>query len=419
MPFSIVLTGTYSAANKGDAGMQLSFAQALRERWPEAKVVISAPFARADAPLYAGLATVVQCQRRRLVVAAFQVVRAALWRLLKRAMGVDARWLIPEPELQAYRDASLVVDLSGDMLTDDYGPHVALSHYMPLLNALLLGKPLFICAQSVGPFGPTRLLARWIFGRAQAVTLRDPISFAHVESLGLRSRPATATADMAFLLRPASAGRAIEILAAEGIEWDKRPVLCVSVSPILEKRYEAESRDRFVAMMASVLDAFLRAHEARVLLVPHVTGPKAAGDDRRVASRVAGEMRARADVILGDYRPDELKAVIGLADMVLGARMHANIAALSQGIPVVALSYSHKTPGIMAMLGQRERALDGSRLEAERLLETLTATWEQRREVRSHIESRLAQVRRSAANNIDIAALILQLPGRARSSDAA
>ena len=41
-----------------------------------------------------------------------------------------------------------------------------------------------------------------------------------------------------------------------------------------------------------------------------------------------------------------------MCDVFVGGRMHANIAALSQETPTVAVSYSHKFRGIMSELGQ-------------------------------------------------------------------
>jgi polysaccharide pyruvyl transferase WcaK-like protein len=101
--------------------------------------------------------------------------------------------LVNNPELTAIRDTDLVVDLSGDMLTEDYGPHVAYSHFLPILTALAMGRPVMLCAQSIGPFKLTRGLARFILNRVSLITVREAISFNYLPgpSLhGVRVRPA-------------------------------------------------------------------------------------------------------------------------------------------------------------------------------------------------------------------------------------
>ena len=406
----VLQTGTYSSWNKGDAAMQASTAIAIRQRWPGADVVIGTPFPGQDEPFYAGIARTVPCARRRFILASCQIARASLWRLAHDLAGRAPNWLIADAELRATFDADLVVDLSGDMLTDDYGPHVAWSHYIPIINAMLLGRPVFICAQSIGPFRWTGWIARQILRRAAAVTVRDAISQRYLESLGFGHPPVELTADMAFLLEPQSIDRVDEILAMEKISLGTGPVLGVSVSRIIEARYaevKTNDQDGFVQMLATVLDDFARDHRAKVLFVSHVTGPTAEKDDRGLSAAVAAAMRTPADVIYGDYRPEELKGVISRCSLFVGARMHANIAALSSGVPVVALSYSHKTAGIMAQFGQSAFVIEGRQLSRPSLQQKLADAWAARDDTAVALRQVFIELRTRALRNIDTAATLM------------
>ena len=109
---------------------------------------------------------------------------------------MDLRFLIPERELRAFREADLVIDLSGDMLTEDYGLHLAYSHYLPLLTAIALDRPFVLCAQSIGPFRFTRSIARFILRRASAITVREALSFDYVRDLVPDCMTLEHTADM-------------------------------------------------------------------------------------------------------------------------------------------------------------------------------------------------------------------------------
>lgn len=347
----ILLTGTYNSANKGDAAMELGALQAIGELAADSRVTIQSPFPDLDAPFYAPVA-VRRCNRRNLVAASLDLVRAAFWRLLS-GRSQRANGLLSEP-LRLVRDADLVIDLSGDMLTDEYGPHVAYSHYVPLLRALILGRPYFICAQSIGPFVWTRPLARWLLRRAADVTVRDSISRTYVAALGVRDKAPEQNADLAFLLRAAAPERAEEILRSEaGIEAAAKPILGVSISQLIEAKYKAArpgaDGDAFVQMIQRVIRRTAREFGTRVIFVAHVTGPNRDKDDRVIAARVAaGIGDVETSVLTGDYRPEELKAIIARCRVFCGARMHANIAALSSAVPTVAISYSHKTDGIMS-----------------------------------------------------------------------
>lgn len=351
----IMLTGTYNSANKGDAAMELGALQAIRELEPESQITILSPFPDLDAPFYAPVA-VRRCNRRNLFAATLDLVRAAAWRLL---FGRSQRpnCLLSE-SLRLVHDADLVIDLSGDMLTDDYGPHVAYSHCIPLLRALIMRRPYFVCAQSIGPFTWTRPLARLLLRRAARVTVRDSISRAYVASLGVSDEAPRQNADLAFLIRAAPPQRAAEILRNEaGIDPAGKPILGISVSQLIETKFRAAragvDADAFVRTMQQVIGRAARDHGASVIFIAHVTGPSVGKDDRVIAARVAdgiGDSVATA-VLDGDYRPEELKALIARCKVFCGARMHANIAALSAAVPTIAISYSHKTDGIMNDFG--------------------------------------------------------------------
>jgi colanic acid/amylovoran biosynthesis protein len=407
---TIIQTGTYSSFNKGDAAMELSAARMLRRRFPGARILISTPFPHYDAQAY-GEFEIMLCRRRRLIWATGQLMRIGLYAAARRVLKSDWRWLILEREIREMLGADLIVDLSGDMLTEDYGPHVAYSHYLPLLFALGLGRPLFLCAQSVGPFKWTLPLARFILHRAAAISLRDHISGDYLKKIGIDNPQLHQTADLAFLLEAASVQRVDEILDLERIETSGQHLLGVSLSRLVTSKFHGTNpgvdQSAFFQTLASVLDRTAEKHNLTVLFVPHVTGPSREKDDRQISRQVAARMNGSAHVIGGDYLPGELKGIIGRCEIFLGARMHANIAALSQEIPTVALAYSHKTPGIMDLFGQKNLVLDSRTAQIEELEATLSRVWQERETIRREIGRHLGAVKENAQRNLDLAEEIL------------
>ncbi|MEO1000527.1 MAG: polysaccharide pyruvyl transferase family protein [Pseudomonadota bacterium] len=413
----ILLTGTYSSFNKGDAAMELSADAAFR-RIAEADggadgpvtVEILAPFPERDGPFYAPT-PVADCDRRRLIGASFGLVRALLYRLL----GRRPRALLNRSH-RATEAADLVVDLSGDMLTDAHGPHISISHYIPILRGFILGKPVFICAQSIGPFRATRPLARRILNRAAAVTVRDRISLDYLRGIGVTSAALEETADMAFLLPAAPPARAAALLAAEGILPEGgEDVLGVSVSGLVADRFDrhAGARGAFVALMAEALGRVAADHGLRLRFTPHVTGPKPDKDDRITSRAVRDALPdpAIAEVIEADLRPEEMKAIIAQSTVFVGTRMHANIAALSSHVPTVAIAYSHKTPGIMAGCGVEEFVIAAEALTVERLVERLEAALAARAELSARLKRTVAAQAATAARNVEIAARLIGAGG--------
>lgn len=402
---NILQTGTYNSMNKGDAAMQISTADAISKAMPGSRVRISTPFPDLDRDFYTGYELVV-CSRRRLIWASLQLGRAMLWGLFSR-FRLNLNWLVPERELQEYLKADLVVDLSGDMLTEDYGPHVAYSHYLPILLAIMLRRPYVACAQSIGPFKLTRPLARFILNRAKFITVRDQISLDYLLSIGVRAELLNKTADMAFLLNPVSGEEALRLLAEEGFEPDPaRPLMGMSLSRLVESKYVKKNpnatTESMVDLFASVLDEIAELYGVDIVFVPHVTGPAASKDDRRIHAEVAARMHSRNHVITREYTPSELKGIIGLFDTMFGARMHANIGALSSGIPTVAIAYSHKTPGIMSMLGQSELVVDIKNLDRAQILQKFEYLHANKAQISRSLSEALVEVKAQSQVNVDM-----------------
>jgi len=166
-------------------------------------------------------------------------------------------------------------------------------------------------------------------------------------------------------------------------------------------RFSPRDPDRLARLIAALVDDLIARHAVTVVLVSHVLGPGDARDDRALANAIYGhvENKCMTHVIEGDYRPDELKGLIGRFEIFIGLRMHANIAALGMGVPTLAIAYSRKTHGIMAMAGQDRWTCDIDGLELEQLARQVEALWRERAHVRADLEDRMATIRRQAQEN--------------------
>ncbi len=396
---NVLLTGTYSAHNKGDLAMQLTAAELFQQR--DVSVSAALPFLENDEPTYvqAGI-SVTASNRRKLVRASWQIMRLVVWRMFGRRPS----WIVRDRSLDPFRSADVVVDLSGDMLTEDYGPHVAYSHFLPLLKALLLGRKLVILAQSIGPFRFTKPLATAILRRADLITVRDPVSERYLVDLGLGHRQLTA--DLAFAMEPATAPAVQGYWDELGL--DEAPILGVSVSQLVASHHKRRGQGDFYSHLATALDRFVSEQGAQVLFVPHVTGPATSKDDRVAAREVSSRMSAPSAAIEADLSPQELKALIAKTTWFIGCRMHANIAALSSKVPVAAIAYSHKTPGIMSRLGLDRFVLDVAELTADSVSALLSGVCQESEDIVSTLRQNLGDLEDAAHGNIDSVLSILE-----------
>ncbi len=386
--------------------MQLTMAAELKNAYPGCAVVISAPFPEMDTDFYAPR-QVVKSSRRRLFYSALQCLFGWLWK--KTGMGV----CLLDAEMREYAEADLVVDLSGDMLTEDYGAHVALSHFYPILLANAMGKRVFLCAQSIGPFRYTRRLASYVLNHAGAVTVRDQVTMDYLESIGVTPRRLKLTADMAFLMKPIAVDAGRDRVFHSVSEARTGPVLGVSLSFLIEKHFRKKSpashQIGFWEMIAKELDRWMDRYDGSVVFFAHVTGLGLERDDREACQCVAERMSHEVTVIREDLPPPEMKATIRHCDLFFGARMHANIAALSSFVPTVAISYSHKTPGIMNQLGCGEYVLPVEALSGSLIEKTFERLQQEKEEVRFRLHQRVPEMIELSLKNMECVEALLNL----------
>ncbi|MDC6166640.1 polysaccharide pyruvyl transferase family protein [Paucibacter sp. XJ19-41] len=249
---------------------------------------------------------------------------------------------------EAVRRCDLVLDIGeGDSFADIYGLKRFMFYWLSKNIVCLLGKPLILSPQTIGPFDGAiaRILAQQVMRRCARVFARDNLSTAYLKQLGISGNVDEAI-DVAFRLpfiRPARPA-------------DGRVRVGINVSGLLfNGGYTGNNQFGLSIDYAATLRALLADLSARpeveVHLVSHVIEPHMPiEDDVHAAKILATEFPG---VILSPVftRPSEAKSYIAGMDFFTGARMHACIAAFSTGVPVVPMAYSRKFNGLFGTLG--------------------------------------------------------------------
>ena len=336
----------------------------------------------------------------------FLLFRCALWAMLHK-VGLNENRSFCGKKLQEYYDADIVLNTGGDVLTEDYG--FPFSHFVNLSFAILLDKPVIICAESIGPFkkGWKLYIVRYVLNRAKLITLREERSLKHLQEIGVGKPPIYVTADVAFILEPASDQRIKEILTKEGID-ESMPRIGISVSKIISNYGFPELKSRenkyneYIELMSKVTDYLVDTLNATIVFVPHVIGPGEGNDDRTVADDICKLIKNKDKIrsIKEEYTPEELKGIIGQCDLFIGARMHATIASTSMLVPTVAIAYSDKTHGIIGkMLGYEAYVLDVKDLSYYKLISKIDDAWENREEIKKDLGVKIKTIKERALLN--------------------
>jgi len=235
----------------------------------------------------------------------------------------------------------------GDLFTDCYYGR-KIWYLMVISNILLIlaKKPLIVFPQSIGPFHGVlnKFIATKLLKSSKVIMPREEYSKKIlINVLGIDPGKILLTPDIAFLLKAVSRSRIKEILKSENVSVDvPKPVVGFVFNPYL-KEIVLKNLIDIITFVESTLNG-------TVILIPHTVSQNETYDGGKYNCLVGRLLQDygcdNVFSLTREYSASELKGLIGFCDAIITFPTHAAIAALSIGVPTIALAYSHKTTGI-------------------------------------------------------------------------
>lgn len=242
---------------------------------------------------------------------------------------------------RVFDDCDLVFNIcAGDGFTDIYGRWRTVSEsYMTILGALK-GKEMILAPQTIGPFNDPvcRRIARYTLNRCRHIFARDHLSYELCRQLGQEGKT-TEVVDVALALpfeRTEHPGAFNFGINVSGLLYDigsNRFGLSIDYTEFINK------------IVGRALGLGWNVH-----LIAHVNIENETGEDDFRACKAVHALYP--DTILAPRfdSPITAKSYIAGLDLFTGARMHATVAAISSGVPVIPIAYSRKVNGLYGNL---------------------------------------------------------------------
>jgi len=384
---SIVMFGAHFTGNLGGPSVILGTIKALSRYLPNARYALlrggnSGAAERAIASQY-GIDVIEVSRLGKSALAS-----ALLWRLFGVTVGFSAAVQIIRSLLRAH----VVVDVSGIAFADTLGTNTLRSRMREKpywLLAKLLGKRVVKYTSAFGPCRHkwNRRFAKFYLGRCCDVVLaRDPQSLREIRRIGVRTEGMVCP-DSGFLLDAVSSDVSRRLSSLR----NTRPVVGVSVS--YRVQLHAASPDAYVSAMVQLIHRIIEVHHAYVVIIPNEVsdGPF---DDMKVAERISSEVGLPDCEVVkaNELRAEEIKGIIGECDAVVAARYHTIIAAISLGVPVLAISWHHKYVEALRLVGQQDQVCDIRDASPEKIIAMFESMWQDREKAREVILSRMPAV---------------------------
>jgi len=333
--------------------------------------------------------------------------------------------------LKTIVEADMVADIAGgDSFSDIYGMRRFIIGFLRKWVITALDKKLVFLPQTYGPFDKrlTRVLARYIIKYATLVYSRDRKGLGDAKALlgpkkcdgKIRFVP-----DVGFLLDP-HRPQSEEMESLEKIKESSGTLVGLNISGLLSCSSDTGNnvfnlKIDYPALIDLIVEFLMQQEGVSILLVPHVVSArkggglsprksvakKRCGDQsdsvacERLYDRMAEKYPGRIFIVRGRYNHNETKHIIGLCDFFIGSRMHACIAALSQGIPAVGVAYSGKFHGVFESIGVADCVADARRCDEEELLDKISSAYQKMDYIRENLHESVPRAQREVLDMFD------------------
>jgi colanic acid/amylovoran biosynthesis protein len=318
------------------------------------------------------------------------------------------------------RSVDLFVALSGgDSFTDLYGLGRLWYVSLPQFLVILLQKPLVQLPQTYGPFTGlvSKAVARGILSNSTLIYSRDAMGICIVNRHGGSLQSTRFCYDVAFGMEPRPP-KERELEAFRGL-LSRHELVGLNISGLLwmggyDRQNMFGLRIDYKRLISEIIELLVGSLNSHVVLLPHVVGgSENAESDEIPCSEILAQTNAkykdRIHVLLGPCDHQEIKYLIGNCGFFIGSRMHACIAAISQGVPAISLAYSAKFAGVMESVSAQdlvwnlyessiESVLDGIALAFERRSIIKNRLLEKMPEVKAKLEESFLEVARNIRN---------------------
>jgi polysaccharide pyruvyl transferase WcaK-like protein len=288
--------------------------------------------------------------------------------------------------IRTVREADWIGDISGgDSFSDIYGCFNFFLDFIQKVIVLLLEKPLVLLPQTIGPFKSSwgKAVGVSIIKRARTVICRDRTSFEYTRKLSGHDNLILCP-DVAFTLEKYPCVKNI----VKPVLPDNSGIIGINVSgllylPEVQKKHDFGIKFDYQEFTERVITYFLDLNKP-VLIVPHTFNPgNLAAQDFGACAQAIDRLEhpMKNELIHRITEPcnhHEIKHIIGRCNFFIGARMHACIAALSQGIPAVGVAYSRKFQGVFETVGVEKLVLDIKTLDLNNAIDFVKNDYSQK-----------------------------------------
>jgi len=293
-----------------------------------------------------------------------------------------------------------LLDISGFAYGDAWGLAKFRRIHPVLAYCRHNNKPVIFFPQAWGSFENPQVRCegnRLLGGPVTKFYSRDESSSRFLEkALGEPSGSIPSFPDIAFCFQGGSEEQGREVLRRMGCAM-KRPIIGVAPNMRVFERLPGEGAvNLYLQAVVKLIAHCMDKYDVDVVLQANeIQSQGLMADDRYLCSLIMAAVN-RPDRCFMTREPlsaEMTKSLIGCFDFLFGSRFHSFVFAFSQGVPGLAVSWSHKYKELFALFGMEEYVLDCHEIDAEALIMKFEKAWSEYRKLKVGILEKADRLR--------------------------
>lgn len=282
------------------------------------------------------------------------------------------------------QQVDLVLEASGFAYGDQWPLRFLQNTAKEVVRFAKAGKPFIFMPQAFGPFEsePSKAAMRDIIQHAAIIFVRDPVSLQHLQScVADLPQSVVLTPDFTIGL---TAKANHEVPTIEGPY-----AALIPNNKVVSKFNHADAEQQRAEYINAFAAAANKLNEKgiQVMLVNHE-----GKEDAELCNEIAAKAKCQ---IVQIEDPLAVKAFIGKAELAISSRFHGAINALSQGVPCIATSWSHKYHAMMNDFAMAEYCVE--QLTEQSLLASLQQLLEHKAELSLTLKQKATELKQKNA----------------------
>ena len=384
---SILIIGTGSLLNYGCEAIVQGTYCILKQFMPDCKITVASKDIEYDRTILPDDVKLVKYENR---FSLYRIYKGVLRRFLHIGNGSPVRM-----NTGIGKKYDIVLSCGGDNYceTPEGGIYTLLEDLMLVgSKAAKVGRDYVLWGGSIGPFRNKEILekVRENLRLCQLITVRETLAYDYVCNVMRLPEHTRLVADPAFVMTP---DRSMDFSKADDSIYVGLNLSSLALS-------HAGLDELFEEKLFDSLDSVLSKNQLiRYVCIPHVMSDDGVQNDIVFMSKYLKKtaFRNRVEISPPHLGARKTKAVLEQMDLVVAARMHCCVGAISVSTPTLFVTYSNKGRGMSYYAyGNHDHEVEVKELVEDSFMQKLNEMIENRGEIRAFLEKQQERFCRDA-----------------------